>query len=144
MRIIARFFDRLEDKIRGFLSHYPILYGIIGGVGVVFFWRGIWHGIDFLSMNTLNWQSGNGTVDFANGLDALFSVMTGLILLLVTGLFVSTFIGNEIIISGLRREKKVVDKEEAELFSENIALQEIKQELRAIRNHLENISNPRS
>ena len=45
-RKIVRFFDKLEDKIRGRLSHHPIFYALVGGIGVVLFWRGVWHTAD--------------------------------------------------------------------------------------------------
>ena len=42
IRKIVTFFDKLEDKIRIRLSHKPILYSIIGGIGIVLFWKGVW------------------------------------------------------------------------------------------------------
>jgi hypothetical protein len=102
MRIkeIVRFFDKLEDKVRGKLSHYPILYALIGGVGVVLFWRGVWHTAD----------------DF--NLGSIISAIIGVVVLLTTGVFVSSFIGNKIIISGLVGEKKLAKKEEGEIEKE--------------------------
>ena len=32
---IYNFGDRLEDKARGRLSHYPIIYAFIGGTGII-------------------------------------------------------------------------------------------------------------
>ena len=49
MKSIIKFFDKIEDKIRGKLSHYPIFYAFIGGVGIVIFWRGVWHTADFFT-----------------------------------------------------------------------------------------------
>jgi len=37
---IYHFFDKLEDRVRGWLSHRTIFYGFIGGIGAVLFWRG--------------------------------------------------------------------------------------------------------
>ena len=48
LREIIHFFDKLEDKTRGTLSHYPFLYAFLGGIGVVLFWRGVWHTNDFI------------------------------------------------------------------------------------------------
>ena len=46
---IVKFFDKLEDKTRAMLSRMPILYAFVGGIGVVLFWRGVWHTTDFLT-----------------------------------------------------------------------------------------------
>lgn len=94
---IIKFFDKLEDKVRGKLSHWPIIYALIGGVGIVLFWRGVWHIADDFSLGS--WES----------------LIISLIMLLLTGLFVSFFIGHYIIFSGLKQEKKIEEKEEAEL-----------------------------
>ena len=92
MKKIIKFFDKLEDWVRGKLSHYPILYALIGGVGIVLFWRGVWHVADEMSLGS--WTS----------------IIISLILLLMTGLFVSFFIGHYIIFSGLKQEKKIEEK----------------------------------
>lgn len=97
-RKIIKFFDKLEDKIRGKLSHWPIIYALIGGVGIVLFWRGVWYTADSFSFMT-------GPV----------SILISLIMLLLTGLFVSFFIGHYIIFSGLKQEKKIEEKEESEI-----------------------------
>lgn len=130
-----RFFDKLEDKIRGFLSHWPILYGFVGGVGVVLFWRGVWHTADWASSRLLEWQldaCGANTVDCAVLPDGPLSFLAGSVFLLMSGLFVSNFIGNEIILSGLRGEKKLAEKTETELKTETGVLAEIKAELKRI------------
>ena len=38
---MASFFDRLEDKIRARLSRAPILYALIGAVGIILMWKGV-------------------------------------------------------------------------------------------------------
>ena len=98
---ILRFFDRIEDKIRGALSHFPILYALIGGVGVVLFWKGVWE-----TAETFPFLHGPG------------SVVLSIVILLATGLFVFYFIGDSIIITGLRSQKKIVDKTEREIHAE--------------------------
>ncbi len=125
------FFDLLEDKVRGFLSHFPIPYAFIGAVGIVLFWRGVWHTADYLM---LTWQANHlvgSTIDLSNELwwDGPLSILAGTVILLIIGLFVSNFLGNEIIISGLRGEKKISEKTETELQSEVNAISEIKEEL---------------
>lgn len=111
MKAIVRFFDRAEDKIRGALSHYPIIYGFLGGIGVVLFWRGVWH-----------------ISDEAN-LGSVASVVLGSIILLITGVFVSTFIGNKVIISGLAGEKKFSEKTAEEIREEEHKIDDLKASL---------------
>lgn len=109
------FFDKLEDRIRISLSHYPIPYAFIGGVGVILFWRGIWE-----------------TADLFPWFSAPLSILTGLIILLLTGLLVSFFIGDSIILSGFKREKKLAEKTESEVRSEKDAMQYVVTELKTI------------
>lgn len=85
-----RFFDLLENKVHGALSHHPVIYALIGGVAVVLFWKGVWE----------------TAVRFPI-LDGPMSIVVSLILLLITGLFVSFFIGDTILISGVRKKKKI-------------------------------------
>jgi hypothetical protein len=138
---IDKFFDKLEDRVRGKLSHKPIIYGFIGGIGIVLFWRGVWHTADYLS--ALIYHS----TFFAPGLyennapwwDGPLSFLIGSILLLITGLFVSSFIGNEIIITGLKGEHKITEKTEEELKSESEEIKQTIQEVKEIRKRIENI-----
>ena len=99
-RKILNFFDRLEDKARSKLSHAPLLYALIGSLGVILFWRGIWHLADDV------------------GLSSIISIVLGGIILLATGVFVSSFIGNRLIISGLSGEKKLAEKTKEEIETE--------------------------
>jgi hypothetical protein len=46
---IYHYFDKLEDRIRGRLSRYPIFYSLIGGTAIVLFWRGVWITADEIS-----------------------------------------------------------------------------------------------
>ena len=43
---LYHFFDKLEDTVRERLSRIPIFYGIVGGVSIVLFWRGLWYTAD--------------------------------------------------------------------------------------------------
>jgi hypothetical protein len=106
MKFIWRFFDKLEDHVRVSLSHYPLLYSLIGGAGVVLFWRGIWHTAD-----TLENGSRLGSIVFSG----VGSIIVGITILLVTGLFVATFIGDSIIISGIKKDKKLIEKSTKEI-----------------------------
>jgi len=98
MKKLYTYFDYLEDYIRGFLSHYPVVYAFVGGVGVVLFWKGVWE-----------------TAESYHVLFGPVSIVISVAILLLSGLFVSYFIGDTIIISGLRREKKLVEKTESEV-----------------------------
>lgn len=106
---IVRFFDRLEDKVRAKLSHRSIIYAFIGGACTVLFWRGIWHTGDILMA-----QGGFWSWFFYEPITVIWTS----VVLLLTGLFVSNFIGERIIISGLKKEKKVTDRTEDEVEEE--------------------------
>lgn len=124
-------FDKLEDKVRSFLSRRPIWYALIAGVGVVLFWRGVWHTADMLVSMYVYWMPDYG-IDLTQTLwwDGPLSIIVGSIILLTTGTFVSEFIGKEIIISGLRGEKKLSEKTEKELRTEISAIAEIREHVR--------------
>ncbi len=130
LRNIFYFFDKLEDRIRGHLSRSPILYTIIGGVAIVLFWRGVWHTADIL-------QAKGGVLGF------LFYEPVNLLLvlavLLATGLFVSYFIGDTILISGLRKEKKIHEKTEREIKEEEATLNDIKKVVKELKNEVDEI-----
>jgi len=139
---IYKFFDKLEDKVRGKLSHKPIVYGFLGGVGIVLFWRGVWHTADYLSELIYYSNSyGPGSIAFieARWWDGPLSLLIGSILLLITGLFVSSFIGNEIIISGLKGERKITEKTEEEIEQESELMKKTISQIKEIREHIEEI-----
>ena len=138
---IYNFFDKLEDKIRGKLSHYPIFYALIGGVGIVIFWRGVWHTADFFTEVIFSYQL-DGSVDLGSlpWWDGPLSLLIGSVLLLSTGLFVFDFIGTESIISGLKGEKKLAEKTEEEIKVETGAIKEIKEEVKEISRRLDNLA----
>lgn len=123
-KTIYKFFDKLEDKNRMFLSRYPVIYGFLTGIGVVLFWRGVWHTADrlFLIQNSF------------------ISIGVGAALLLAMGTFISSFIGNEIIISGIKKEKTAVEKivmaEEQDLTHEFEDDARIMRELREVKSQL--------
>lgn len=126
MKKILRFFDKLEDDVRGWLSKHNFLYAFVGGVAIVIFWRGVWITADSIPFLT-------GPV----------SIFISVFVLLVTGLFVSFFVGNDIILSGLKHEKrldeKVVDEVKTELdilIEIQNKIGNIEQELKTIRNEI--------
>lgn len=130
MKNFFKFFDKLEDHVRVSLSHYPLLYSLIGGAGVVLFWRGVWHTADKLEVS-----SRLGSLIFSG----VGSMILGIIILLVTGLFVSTFIGDSIIISGIRKDKKLIEKSSKEIENDLKIEDEEKNILQKIEEDLEEI-----
>ena len=115
---IINFFDKLEDKIRAKLSRHPVIYALLGSIGIILLWRGIWMLADSLEISGLT------------------SAIIGFLLLLLTGLLVSFFVGEQIIISGIKEEKRIDEKTEEEIKKEAISLMEIKKELEEIKEML--------
>jgi len=124
---IINFFDKMEDRNRAWLSRRTILYSFIGGVGVVLFWRGVWHLWDFITASMANDYSQTSV-----WWDGPLSIVIGVLLLLPIGLWVPAFIGNEVIISGLKKEKKIAEKTEEEVKTEVSEIEEIKEKLEDI------------
>jgi len=121
IKSIVKFFDRLEDKIRQILSRHPIVYSFIGGVAIVLFWRGVWQIADLIELSSVA------------------SIVVSVITLLLSGLFVSFFVGDRVILSGLTKEKKLVEKTEEEVETEMSTLTQVKSELKKIERTLEEI-----
>ncbi len=140
MKSIYDFFDRTENKVRAKLSHYPVAYACVGGVGVVIFWRGIWHTADFITQIIFSFQQ-SGSINLGNlpWWDGPLSIVVGSVLLLSTGLFVLDFLGSEAIISGLKGEKKIEEKTEKEVKTEKETIEEIGKEVKEISQHLDNL-----
>ncbi len=111
LKKLIRPFDKLEDIVRHRLSKTPIIYALIGGIGIVLFWRGVWHLAD----------------DF--GMSSLESFIASLIILLMTGTFVSFFIGEQILISGLKEEKRIDQKTEEDIRYETRRLSQVREEI---------------
>lgn len=116
-RRIYQFFDKLEDDVRGSLSRFPLLYAFIGGTAIVLFWRGIWHAADLIELSP-------GA-----------SILIGAIVLLLTGLLTASFIGDHIIISGLKHDKKIGEVER-EVRTEEDVLLEIRKDIEEIKKKL--------
>ncbi|RJQ26036.1 hypothetical protein C4565_07410 [Candidatus Parcubacteria bacterium] len=112
---VIRFFDKLEDHVRGALSHFPILYAFVGGIGIVLFWKGVWE-----------------TAELFPSLFGPGSILLSVIILLMTGVFVSSFIGNEILISGLKSQKKIAEKTEEELKGEESDLGRLRRKVEKV------------
>ncbi len=118
---ILHFFDMLEDKTRSRLSKTPLLYALFGGIGVILFWRGIWHLADDINLGSI-----------------VSTILGGLILLL-TGVFVSAFIGNRLIISGLSGDKKLAEKTEDEIQTEEAQLRNLQKSIEKIEEEITKI-----
>lgn len=122
------FFDKMEDKTRAWLSRRPKLYAFLAGAAIVLLWRAIWHMADII-------EAQGGFFGFL--FTPQVSLITSTIILLGSGLFVSFFVGDAIIMSGLRREKKFVDhaqdemdKEEREIHHMEKVLGKMEEEMR--------------
>lgn len=122
LKDIIGFFDKLEDKIRSHLSHYPIFYAFIGAVGIVLVWKGIWE-----------------TAGLFPVLYGPLSIVLGVVILLLTGLLVSFFIGEGIIISGFKKEKKLVERTEKELVEEQGEMAKVVSKLEHIEQELDEL-----
>lgn len=131
MSSFIKFFDRLEDKTRAWLSRSPILYAIVGGSFVVLFWRAMWGTADLLAA-----QGGWLSVLFSPGISLAISVAG----LLLTGLFVSFFIGDRIILTGLKHEKKLAEKTEKEVEEEETKIKELHAHITHIEARLDEIA----
>ena len=132
IKAIINYFDGLEDKVRIRLSHRSIIYAFIGGMATILFWRGIWHTADILMKRGgfIGWF-------FYEPITIIWTS----IILLVTGLFVSIFIGERIIISGIKNEKKATDKtevevgkEEEEIINTRMKIDQISRDIQEIKN----------
>jgi mannitol-specific phosphotransferase system IIBC component len=130
MKKIILFFDHLEDHVRGYFSRAPIGYAILGGVLVVLFWRGVWQTGDIL-------ESKGGILGF------LFyepvTIIWTILLMLLIGLFVSFFIGDAILISGLKQEKKLTEKTEKEVEQEEAQINRIESKISEIETEISEI-----
>jgi len=129
---IFRFFDKLEDKIRAKLSHYTIIYAIISGTMIVLFWRGVWETGDILAQQGGIWS----TIFYGP-----YSIIWTAIILLSTGLFVSFFVGDRIILSGIKNEKRMDQKTEEEIQKEEEEIKEMRMKIKQISKDIEEIKN---
>ncbi len=124
------FFDKFDGSIRRHLSRHPIVYTFIGAIAIVLFWRGVWHTADIL-------QKSGGF------LGILFyepvNLIIATVILLITGLFVSYFIGDNILMTGIRGEKALYRKTEKEVRETEVTLADIKEEVDDIKKEVDDI-----
>lgn len=109
-------FDKMEDRIRARLSRHPFIYTFIGGIGVVLFWRGVWHTADILE---------HSSPLLGHIFSPLGCIVLSVVILLSTGLFVSVFIGDSIIMSGIRQDKKIIEKTIADVDAEKADIEKV-------------------
>jgi MFS superfamily sulfate permease-like transporter len=127
---ILNYFDRLEDRIRLRLSHHPIVYTFIGAIAIVLFWRGVWHTADLLAAK-------GGFLGFIFYEPVNLAIVV--VILLATGLFVSYFIGDTILISGVTGQRKLNEKTEKEIEAEERRLREIGDTVAEMKKELDEI-----
>lgn len=120
----------MEDKVRSRLSHQAIFYAFVGGAATLLFWRGAWRTFD-------NIENLGGIFGFL--FSPIVSLILSIFILLMTGLFVSVFIGEMVIISGIKKEKKVFDKTESEIRGEGNLLMDIKLNLDKLKQEVSDI-----
>lgn len=99
--------------MRAKLAHYPIAYSLIAATAIVIFWRSVWGIADY------------GISNDGHGLSYVYSLIVSTIVLLLTGLFTSFFVGDTILISGLKKEKKLIEKTEDEVDREGSVLKRL-------------------
>lgn len=97
--------------------------------------------MDYLSFRLVALEQGAtlASLDPLPWWDGPLSILFGTALLLFAGLFVSSFIGNEIIISGLKRAKKTVEKTEQEIQVELEENETVRREIHEINKRLRRI-----
>jgi hypothetical protein len=106
------------------------MYTFIGGSGVVLFWRGVWHTADILE---------HSSPLLGHIFSPLGCIVLSVVILLSTGLFVSVFIGDSIIMSGIKHDKKIIEKTIEDVDAEKddiekvlLALVDMKKELEVL------------
>lgn len=116
------FFDRLEDRTRQALSRHPVPYALIGGVSIVLFWRAVWELADLVPYVHPGWW-----------------LVGSVVIMLLTGTFVSFFIGENIIISGLKADKRIDEKTEIDLREEDEYIKHLYDLVHEVRNDIKEI-----
>lgn len=128
---IKKFLKGIREK----LSSHPVIYAAIGAIGVILFWRGIWHIADFFSIFLYGYAEAKP--DYIDLVDSLISAVIGFGLLLFTGLFVTDFIGTQIISSNIKTEEKMVEKTEQAEKIEEERISELESKLDEFAGHMD-------
>jgi hypothetical protein len=129
MKRLTNIFLKIEDKSRNYFEKIPFFHAFFAGVGVVLFWRGVWETSDRL------------------GIAPVWSIILGVSILLVIGLFLQTFVGNTIIIKKVESEKRLdlktktdLEKVEREEKLEEMTLEILAKKLEVIESKIENLN----
>ena len=99
---------------------------------MVLFWRGVWHTADILMQ-----QGGVWGVIFYEPITVVWTV----IIMLLIGLFVSFFIGESIVISGLRHDKKIFEKTAVEVAEEEGEIARLERKVDSLTKDIADIKN---
>ncbi len=131
---IGKLLKITEEK----LKRYPIIYAVLGAVGIILFWRGIWYLADFVFPLFINGQSASA-MGYIYFWDGLLSTIIGFAFLLVTGLFVSDFIGSTVIKTEelVEETEKEVEETEKEEKAEEKRLEKIEKKFEEVTGHLD-------
>ena len=115
MKIISNLFLRVEEKTRAYFQRFPFMHAFLAGVGVVLFWRGVWHSADEVFLSS-GW-----------------SMVLGSFILIIVGVFAQTFVGNMIIIKNVEGEKRLEQKTKADVkkVGEEVQVEKVSLELLA-------------
>ncbi|MDI6820999.1 MAG: hypothetical protein QMD65_02345 [Patescibacteria group bacterium] len=124
MKKILNFFDKLEDNVRFTLSRVPNIYAFVSGVGIVLFFRGVWMIADVSPYLYDRSYSGWLTLGIS------------LIILLITGTLVSHHLQMNVLISGLKKERRLDEKIASEVKTELDILLDIQKRLNDIEKEL--------
>lgn len=138
MRLLSAVKKIFRDA-REKLSSHPTIYAIFGAVGIILFWRGIWHLADFAAFFFSNRHDGI-VVSYFSFFDSLISAVIGFLLLWFTGLFVSDFIGSQMISSAVKTEKKIekiAEATETKEKTEQERIDELEEKFEKATNHLD-------
>ena len=145
---VVKYFDGVEDRLRAKLSHRSILYAIIGGTLTILFWRAIWHTADKIMVGeSFSYMAGESKriLESVGWGGFIFYEPVTLIwtffLLLLTGLFVSIMIGDKIILSGIKHEKRVDQKTEEEIEAEEVEIKDLAKKIVVMSEDIEEIKN---
>ena len=123
--MIERFISgmrNLNKKFRTWLTHRPILYALIGAIGIVLVWKGV-----------------EETASYFPALFGPVSLILGVAILVVAGLLVPFFAGDTILIPDVEHQERLVEKVVGEEKTEESVLPEILSELETIQEDIEEL-----